>query len=61
MRYYDPGIGSLISAGTLTVTPNDAVAAKAWGEHGVVANPQDWGTPLPLGKGLGVRGKDALP
>ena len=29
------------TAGSLTVTPNDAVASKAWGEKGAAANPQE--------------------
>lgn len=47
-RYYDPGIGRFVSAdsivpsaGSLTVTPNDAVATKAWGEKGAAGNPQE--------------------
>ena len=47
-RYYDPGIGRFVSAdsivpsaGSLTVTPNDAVATNAWGEKGVAGNPQE--------------------
>ncbi len=46
-RSYDPGIGRFVSAdtivptaGSLTVTPSDAVATKAWGERGAAANPQ---------------------
>ncbi len=41
------GIGRFVSAdsivpgaGTLTVTPSDAVATTAWGERGAAGNPQ---------------------
>jgi len=47
-RYYDPGLGRFISAdtmvpgaGSLTVSPNDPVAAGAWSQRsGGPANPQ---------------------
>jgi RHS repeat-associated protein len=48
-RYYDPGIGRFVSAdsivpgaGSLTLSPHDAVASGAWGKpSGGTGNPQD--------------------